>query len=88
MLPESDLKAEMIRVMEEEIFGPLLPVLGYHSLDDVIRAINDQPKPLSLYVWSRSSANIDKVLKNTSSGGACVNHSVVQFSHVISALRF
>ncbi len=69
------------RIMSEEIFGPLLPIIPYTDLDDVIRRINADPKPLALYLWSKNDANIDKVLKQTSSGGACINHSVVQFLH-------
>jgi len=67
------------RVMREEIFGPLLPVIGYESLDEVIAAINADPKPLALYIYSRNRSHIDQVLSQTTSGGACVNHSLVQF---------
>ena len=67
------------RIMEEEIFGPLLPVLGYNDLDEVIAHINEGPKPLALYIYSRNNAHIDKVLTQTVSGGACVNHALVQF---------
>jgi aldehyde dehydrogenase (NAD+) len=69
------------RIMQEEIFGPLLPIIPYRDLDDVIARINADQKPLALYIWSRNSANIDKVLQRTSSGGACVNDSVTQFLH-------
>jgi aldehyde dehydrogenase (NAD+) len=69
------------RIMREEIFGPLLPIIAYGDLDDVIRQINADPKPLALYIWSRNQAHIDKVLTQTSSGGACVNNTVVQFLH-------
>jgi aldehyde dehydrogenase (NAD+) len=68
-------------LMREEIFGPLLPVIGFESLDVVITAINATPKPLSLYIYSRNRANIQQVLQRTVSGGACVNHSLVQFLH-------
>jgi aldehyde dehydrogenase (NAD+) len=67
--------------MHEEIFGPLLPVIGYNALDDVIAAINAEPKPLALYIYSRNRADIAKVLQQTASGGACVNHALVQFLH-------
>lgn len=67
------------RIMEEEIFGPLLPVMGYSNLDEVIAHINEGPKPLALYIYSRNNAHIDKVLTQTVSGGACVNHALVQF---------
>ena len=64
-------------VMQEEIFGPLLPVLPYTDLNQVIADINTQPKPLALYIWSKNQATIDAVLQRTSSGGACINHCVL-----------
>ncbi|TAM11824.1 MAG: aldehyde dehydrogenase family protein [Nevskiaceae bacterium] len=69
------------KILKTEIFGPLLPIIPYGNLDEVIQRINADPKPLALYVWGNTQANIDKVLARTSSGGACVNHSVVQFLH-------
>ncbi|MDB5769533.1 MAG: alkH, partial [Collimonas fungivorans] len=69
------------KIMREEIFGPLLPVISYDQLDTVIARINAEPKPLALYVWSRKQANIAKVMQQTTSGGACINHCVVQFLH-------
>ncbi|MDH4448986.1 MAG: aldehyde dehydrogenase family protein [Rhodoferax sp.] len=69
------------RVMQEEIFGPVLPIIAYTDLQQVIAAINAEPKPLALYVWSRKQSNIDRVLTETSSGGACVNHCVVHIAH-------
>ncbi len=69
------------KVMQGEIFGPLLPIIGYRDLDDVIDRINADQKPLALYIFSRNEANIERVMKNTSAGGACINHSLVQFSH-------
>ena len=68
-------------IMEEEIFGPVLPVLSYSQLDTVITEINARPKPLALYIWSRNKKEIDKVLTRTSSGGVCVNHCVMHFVH-------
>lgn len=68
-------------MLSEEIFGPLLPIIEYQDLDQVIAAINAAPKPLALYLWSTRQAQIDKVLKQTSSGGACVNHCVAHFAH-------
>jgi aldehyde dehydrogenase (NAD+) len=68
-------------LMREEIFGPLLPLIAFDDLDRVLAEINRQPKPLALYVWSRDRAFVRKVLAQTSSGGACVNTSVVQFGH-------
>jgi aldehyde dehydrogenase (NAD+) len=69
------------RIMDEEIFGPLLPVIAYREIDEVIASINAGPKPLALYIYSKTQANIDKVLTSTASGGACVNHSLMQFLH-------
>jgi aldehyde dehydrogenase (NAD+) len=69
------------RVMEEEIFGPLLPITTYRDINDVIAHVNAGPKPLALYIYSQDSANIDKVLTHTVSGGACVNHALMQFLH-------
>jgi aldehyde dehydrogenase (NAD+) len=61
------------KVMEEEIFGPILPLLTYTDLDEPINAINAGEKPLALYVFSKSDAVAKRVLSETSSGGACVN---------------
>ena len=69
------------KVMEEEIFGPVLPIVPFNDLDEVIRDINAKPKPLALYLWSHTQANIDRVLERTTSGGACVNHCMMQFVH-------
>ncbi|MFM7026712.1 MAG: aldehyde dehydrogenase family protein [Limnohabitans sp.] len=69
------------RVMQEEIFGPLLPVIGFESLAEVVAAVNGGPKPLALYIYSRNRDNIRQLLQQTVSGGACVNHSLVQFLH-------
>lgn len=69
------------RIMSEEIFGPLLPIISFTDIDDVIARINADPKPLALYIWSRDNAAIDKMLKETSAGGTCINHTVVHFLH-------
>jgi aldehyde dehydrogenase (NAD+) len=73
--------ADDASIMQEEIFGPLFPVIGYTDLQQVIDRINQGPKPLALYVWSRDKANVRHVLQNTSSGGACVNHCIVHVAH-------
>lgn len=69
-------------VMKEEIFGPLLPVLTYQHLDEVLNAINAGPKPLALYVFSRSRKNIGRILSHTSAGGTCINEVMLHFLHV------
>jgi aldehyde dehydrogenase (NAD+) len=65
------------KIMQEEIFGPLLPIVGVDSIEEAISIVNSRPKPLALYIFSSSSANTSKILANTSSGGACVNETVL-----------
>ncbi|HXJ63954.1 MAG TPA: aldehyde dehydrogenase family protein [Actinomycetota bacterium] len=67
-------------VMQDEIFGPILPVIAVDSLDAAIRFVNERPKPLSLYVFAKSRQAQQAVLQRTSSGGACVNATVVHFA--------
>jgi aldehyde dehydrogenase (NAD+) len=67
-------------IMTEEIFGPLLPVIAVDSIDDAIEFVNDRPKPLALYVFAGSSATADHVLERTSSGGACVNQTILHIN--------
>ncbi len=67
-------------VMQEEIFGPLLPVLSVPSVDAAVEAINARPKPLALYVFAGDGDVVDDVLARTSSGGACVNHTLVHIT--------
>ena len=67
------------RVMEEEIFGPILPVITYHDITEVLELINSKPKPLTLYIFSRSSEFQKKVLQETSSGSVAINDCVIQF---------
>ena len=69
------------RVMQEEIFGPILPIIGYTDIGQVINEVNAGPKPLALYIWSKNESTVQRVLKNTSSGGACINHCMVQYLH-------
>jgi aldehyde dehydrogenase (NAD+) len=68
-------------VLQEEIFGPVLPVLAYHDLAEPIAAINARPKPLALYVFAKDRARADRVLQETSAGGTCVDGSIIQFGH-------
>lgn len=67
-------------IMQEEIFGPIIPVMSCASVDDAIDYIASRPKPLALYVYSKDQGNIDKVLARTSSGGVTVNGV---FSHYL-----
>lgn len=64
-------------IMSEEIFGPLLPVIEYENIDDTIDFINKRDKPLAFYLFTENSKLEKKVLGSTSSGGGCVNDTVV-----------
>jgi coniferyl-aldehyde dehydrogenase len=59
--------------MQEEIFGPILPIRTYDTLDEAIAYVNDHPRPLALYLFDDDGKRIDKVLRETISGGVCVN---------------
>jgi aldehyde dehydrogenase (NAD+) len=65
-------------IMQDEIFGPILPIVTVSDVDDAIRFVRQRPKPLALYVFSRSAETAERVLAHTSSGGACINHTLVQ----------
>jgi coniferyl-aldehyde dehydrogenase len=65
-------KDDMI-VMQEEIFGPILPIFTYEKLDEAIDYVNDHPRPLALYYFDNSQRRIDQVLRETVSGGVTVN---------------
>jgi aldehyde dehydrogenase (NAD+) len=67
-------------VMQDEIFGPILPVLKVKDIDEAISIVNEGEKPLALYVFTKDSATEDRVLERTSSGGACVNGTIVHIS--------
>jgi aldehyde dehydrogenase (NAD+) len=67
--------------MQEEIFGPIIPVLIYEKLDEAIEFINNREKPLALYIFSKSKSNTDKMLRGTSSGGVVINHGLLNFSN-------
>jgi aldehyde dehydrogenase (NAD+) len=69
-----------MKILQEEIFAPVLPVMTYDTLDQVIGYIEARDKPLALYVYSDDQANVQKVLERTSSGGVTVNGV---FSHYL-----
>ena len=67
-------------VMQEEIFGPVLPVLTYEKLDDVLDLLADKPKPLAFYVFSENKVHIRTLTERCSFGGGCVNDVVVHLA--------
>jgi coniferyl-aldehyde dehydrogenase len=64
-------------MMQEELFGPILPIRTYETLDDAIAYVNDHPRPLALYFFDHDQKRIDKVLSETVSGGVCVNETML-----------
>jgi coniferyl-aldehyde dehydrogenase len=66
-----------LALMQEEIFGPILPVKAYDDLDEAIGYVNAGERPLALYVFAKDEAVADDVLRRTTSGGACVNAAAV-----------
>jgi coniferyl-aldehyde dehydrogenase len=64
-------------VMQEEIFGPVLPIVTYQSLDEAIDYVNDHPRPLALYFFSHDKTATDRVLNETISGGVSVNETML-----------
>ena len=66
--------------MQQEIFGPVLPVLQYEKLDDCIDFIRSRPKPLALYIFSENKMNQEKVLNSCSFGGGCINDTVIHLA--------
>jgi len=71
--PESSL-------MQEEIFGPILPVLTYQKIEDIIEFITNRPKPLALYLFSSSKETQNKILQEVSFGGGCINDTIIHLA--------
>ena len=67
-------------VMQEEIFGPILPVLTFNNFDEVIPLLADRPKPLALYLFSEDKSRIDAVTKGCAFGGGCVNDTIIHLA--------
>ncbi|HYK74277.1 MAG TPA: aldehyde dehydrogenase, partial [Pseudoneobacillus sp.] len=67
-------------VMEDEIFGPILPILEYDDLSSVINQINNKPKPLALYLFSENNHVQEKIINSISFGGGCINDTVFHLS--------
>jgi aldehyde dehydrogenase (NAD+) len=67
-------------IMAEEIFGPILPIMGYDDLNSTIAQINQRPKPLALYIFSESKQVQNAILDSVSFGGGCINDTVFHLS--------
>ncbi len=72
--------ADDLAVMREEIFGPVLPVKSYRTLDEAMNYVNARPRPLALYYFGQDKNDRDKVLERTTSGGASINETLM---HVV-----
>jgi aldehyde dehydrogenase (NAD+) len=68
-------------VLQEEIFGPILPVVTYRGFEDALAYVRSRPKPLALYVFSRSRGAVDTTLTETTSGGVCVNNTLLHLAN-------
>lgn len=65
-------------LLTDEIFGPILPVLPFDDIDDCVEYVNDREKPLALYYFTRSKKRARYMIQHTTSGGACINDTIVQ----------
>lgn len=73
--------SDEMKIMQDEIFGPLLPVLTYQNKEEVIAYVNGKEKPLALYIHSTDSKNIDYFLNNTTAGDTVINDVMIQFGN-------
>ncbi|WP_430460575.1 coniferyl aldehyde dehydrogenase [Thalassolituus sp. LLYu03] len=69
-----------MKVLQEELFGPVLPVIPYRSLDDAISYVNDRDRPLALYFFSYNKAEQQKVLERTHAGGVTINDTLMHIA--------
>jgi acyl-CoA reductase-like NAD-dependent aldehyde dehydrogenase len=69
-----------MRVMQDEIFGPLLPLVSYHDLDEAIAFVNARPRPLALYYFDNDRLRIDRVLNETVAGGVTINDTLLHIA--------
>ncbi|MCC5928008.1 MAG: aldehyde dehydrogenase family protein [Cyclobacteriaceae bacterium] len=68
-------------IMEDEIFGPLLPIIVYEDIDEILEYVNSKPKPLACYIFTRDAKIKDKVIQNISFGGGVVNDTLLHISN-------
>lgn len=72
--------SEDMTVMQQEIFGPILPLMTYESLEEAIKYVNSHPRPLALYMFERNRRNIDQVVTQTVAGGVTVNDTLLHIA--------
>src|SRR5699024_6951848 len=78
LMPNSTFESE---IMEEEIFGPILPIITYDNLQDLVAYQQTLPKPRAFYIFSENNRNVETLLSRLSFGGGCVNDTLMHLSH-------
>jgi aldehyde dehydrogenase (NAD+) len=73
--------AEDNPIMQDEIFGPILPIVSFRDIEDAIRVVRAKPKPLALYVFARDRKLVRRVLAQTTAGGTCVNTAMIHLEN-------
>jgi aldehyde dehydrogenase (NAD+) len=68
-------------IMQDEIFGPILPVLEFESVEECIQIINARPRPLALYIFTSDQATEDRIMNTVSFGGGAVNDTIAQLGN-------
>ena len=68
------------KIMKEEIFGPILPILTFENIEEVIEMLNQKPKPLALYLFSNDKQIIKQVTARCRYGGGCINDTIVHLA--------
>ena len=68
------------KVMQEEIFGPILPIMTFKQIDEVVEYVTNHPKPLAFYYFSESRSRQKDIIKRTTSGGMCINDTLMQLA--------
>ncbi|MEG0404507.1 MAG: aldehyde dehydrogenase family protein [Anaerorhabdus sp.] len=68
-------------IMKDEIFGPILPIISYNTLDEVIEIVKSRPKPLACYIFSRNKEVTNRIINEVSFGGGCVNDCVMHLAN-------
>jgi aldehyde dehydrogenase (NAD+) len=69
------------QLMQDEIFGPLLPIISVSSLEEALRIVNDRPNPLSMYLFTERDTTMEAILSRTSAGSTCVNEGFLHFGN-------
>ena len=72
---------EKASLLQDEIFGPILPIKTYKTTQEAVDYINSKEKPLALYIYSKSKKNTNYIINNTRAGSTCINNNVIQYSN-------